>query len=265
MTINVRQIAELEWTNYVATARVAQVTPGLEVILRPDVILSSSQVFPTPDANHACLLRTAPESVDSLLAEIVDYFRSRDLPVAIFVSPACTPLDLADRLLAKGFVQQGNPEAWMVLEDLPHVELPPPSPQIVVRHIAPQEALTAAEIFMSAFGMPAEFAPAMAQLLEPSVGQPGIYHYLALVDDKPVGTCSLLCQSKFAILGSAGVIPDRRGGRAATNLTAQAIRDALAHGVQTLMLQTAAGTRLERLLRINGFKAAFTRTGYLLA
>jgi hypothetical protein len=34
--------------------------------------------------------------------------------------------------------------------------------------------------------------------------------------------------------------------------------------MQTLVLQTTAGTTLERLLRINGFETAFTRACYSL-
>ncbi len=261
----VERIAELEWANYAATAVVARSTPGLELTLRPDVILSRSEVFPTPDTNHACLLRATSPDIDALIDEVVAYYRARDLPPTIFVSPACTPPDLAARLLARGFSRHEGAEAWMVLDDIWAIELPRPSPQIEVREIEAAEALTAAQMFMTAFEMPLDMAPLMAQLIAPSVGLAGVHHYLAFSDGEPVGTCSLICYQTFGVLGSAGVVPSQRGSGTATNLTVRAVLDARQDGVRTLMLQTAAGTLLERFLRISGFKTAFIRVGYTLS
>jgi hypothetical protein len=57
-------------------------------------------------------------------------------------------------------------------------------------------------------------------------------------------------------------VPEHRGAGAATTLAVRAATDALALGVDTLMLQTTAGTWLERFLRISGFSRAFTRSCY---
>jgi len=256
--------AKLEWVNYVATSAIAQVTPGLDVIFRDDVIITISEDFPSPDVNHACLLRATPQTVDSLIAEVIDCFRSRGLPTTILISPACTPTDLSGRLLRQGFVRQEGEEAWMVLDHLLDLEIPSPSPGIAVRQIIKDEALTVAEIFVAAFGMPVDFAPYMARLLEPSVNLPGVHHYVALLDEQPVGTGSLLRYENFSILGSVGVLPAHRGSGVATNLAITAATEARKQGVDTLILQTAAGTSLERLLSISGFRKAFTRSSYTI-
>ena len=151
----------------------------------------------------------------------------------------------------------------MVL-DLCGLQAPTLSPQVEVRAIDRSEAMAVAEVYLGAFGMPVEYAPYMAQLLVPSVGLPGVRHYLASIDGESVGTCSLLCYETYGILGSAGVLPARRGSRAAMNLAVRAGTDAQTWGMQTLVLQTTAGTTLERLLRINGFETAFTRACYSL-
>jgi hypothetical protein len=153
----------------------------------------------------------------------------------------------------------------MVLENLQDLALPRPSPKVKVRQVTEDEALSVAEVFAAAFEMPIEFAPGMAQLLAPSVGLPGVHHYIALVDDRPVGTCSLLCHGAYGVLGSAGVVKACRGTQVATSLASRAAADAQDQGVTTLMLQTAAGTALERFLRTNGFKRAFTRICYSLS
>lgn len=260
----ITRIANLEWANYAATLVTAQVTPGFDITLRDDVIMTRSEIFPSPDANHACLLRATPQTVDSLIAEVVDCFKPKGLPTTIFISPACTPTDLPERLLEQGFVKQEAEEAWIVLDHLLDFEIPPPFPNIVVRPITRSEVLTFAEIFMTAFDMPVDFAPYMAQLLEPSLDLPDVHHYLALVDGQPAGIMSLLRYENFGVFGSGGVMPAHRKSGAATNLTIKAATDAQKHGVDTLMGQTKAGTPLERLLRISGFKKVFTRTCYTL-
>lgn len=258
----IAKIADLEWANYAATLAAAQVTPGLDIIMRDDVVITRSEIFPSPDANHACLLRAAPQTADSLIAEVVDCFKSKGLPATIFISPACTPADLPARLLKQGFVKQKAEEAWIALEHLLDFEIPAPFPNIVVRPITKNETLTFAEIFMTAFDMPVDFAPYMAQLLEPSLDLPDIHHYLALVDGQPAGIMSLMRYEKFGVFGSGGVLPAYRKSGAATNLTIKAATDARERGVDTLMGQTKAGTPLERLLHISGFKKVFNRTCY---
>jgi GNAT superfamily N-acetyltransferase len=166
--------------------------------------------------------------------------------------------------LSRGFVQQEPSEAWLVLEDLQNFAMPATTSNVAVKLVTRDQVTTFAALFMAAFGMPVDFAPYMAQLLEPCIGLPGVYHYLACVDGQPIGTCSILCYENFGILGSAGVLPDHRRGGAATALAVQAATQALGQGVDTLVLQTAAGAPLERLLRISGFKPAFIRTCYTL-
>jgi hypothetical protein len=263
MTLSPQRISELEWANYAATKRSAEVTPGLEVSLRDDVILSRSAVFPTPDVNHAALLRTTAETVEPLLDEVTAYFQAVDVPVTVYLSPACTPADLPGRLEARGFVCQPYEEAWMVADDLASLRLPPPPPYLEIHQITADEAGTFAEVFMRAFDMPLDYAPAMAQLLRPSIGLPGTYHYLAYQDDAPVGTMSLLCHGDVGILGSAGVVQLRRGTRIASSLGYRAREDAWAEGMKTAVLQTTAGVLLERFLRIVGLERGFTRIYYV--
>ena len=103
MDESLAEIIELERANYAAMLPVARVTPGLDVIIRDDIIMTSSKVFPTPDTTHACLLQATPDTVDNLIVQVIDYFQSQGLPTAIYVSPACTPADLPRYLISRGF------------------------------------------------------------------------------------------------------------------------------------------------------------------
>jgi hypothetical protein len=264
MTVPVERIAELEWANYAATQAIAQVTPGLDLVMEEEVIITSSPTFPMPDANHACLLRSTPEAVDALIDRIVDHFQSQDLPVTVYISGACAPADMQKRLRKRGFARQRGQEAWIVYDDLGSADVPPLPRGVDVRQIGKDQALTMAEVFMESFDMPAEFAPLMVQMLEPSIDLLEVHQYMAFIDERPAGVCSLIRYQRYAVLGSAGVLPAYRGSRTATALTVKAMGDAQRHAVETVMLQTTANTPLERLLRINGFKRAFTRMCYTL-
>jgi hypothetical protein len=257
------QIARLERINYEANQTIAQITPGLEVCLSDDVIITSNEFFPYPDVTHACLLRATPQNLDNLIDEVINYFRAKSLPSTIFVSPACTPPDLAGRLVRRGFVKQDE-EAWLALENLPAVAIPALYPNVTIQRVTQADLPTFVRVFLSAFDLPADFAPFIAQLTEPSLTLAGVYHFLAFSEAEAVGTCSLICFRQVGILGSLGVVRSYRGSRAVANLGYTVARQARQQGVDTLLLQTAAGTPLERLLRLSGFKRMFTRTAYTL-
>ncbi len=258
------EIAALEWANYAAMVATAQATPGLEVVLRDDVILNRCERFPMPDLNHACLLRTTPEGAEALLEEVVAFFRVKSLPTTIYISPACTPGDWPERLRARGFVRQREEEAWMTV-GVDTFIWGKPSPAVEVRQIGPEDALTFSRVFLQAFGLPEAQAAVMARLIKPSIGLPDVYHYVAYEGGEAVGVCSLVCYGSLAIVGSMGVVPTRRGRKVFANLGYRVYRDARAQGAELALLQTTAGTLFERFLRISGFERAFVRQCYVLS
>jgi hypothetical protein len=265
MSVDIELIANLEWINYAASQAIIDRTPDLALTMRNDLILTSSQSFPAPDTTHACLLRATPQLAKALLDEVTDYFQSRNLPPTVYLSPACAPTDLPDRLESRGFERQPGEEAWLMLEGVADVLIPPAMPGFRVQAVTAEDVLAFARVFLTAFGMPSEFAPYLADLLAPSVDVPGVYHYLAWAGDEPVGTCSLICYQDYGILGSVGVLPAFRQSGAATNLAIAAGNQAKTSGVNTAILQTTADTFLEQVLRMYGFRRVFTRICYTLS
>ncbi len=263
--VTVEAMAALERQNYAAMQPMVAVTPGVELILRDDVIITSSQAFPTPDTNHACLLRATRETAPALIEEVVEHFTSRELPPTIYVSPACAPEDLPDVLAARGFVRQKEREAWMVLERGEDLVRSKPSARVEVHSIDKSEAMTFAEVFLKAFGLPEEYAAPMAEVLSPSIGLPGMFHYVAVFDGEPLGVCTLICHEDLAIFGSVGIVASLRGLKVLSGLVAHAYADADAWGYKRALIQTSAGGALERFARITGLETYFTRTCYTLA
>ncbi len=262
MKPDLKRIAALEWANYTATAPSAEVTPGLELTMRGDLVITSSALLPMPDANHACLLRTTPEDADTLIEEIVVHFAALEMPATIYLSPACTPEDLPRRLVARGFAEQKEREAWMVFDELS--TYPIPEPIHPVTEVTEDEVETFAQVYLRAFDMPLDYLDYVVPMLAPSVSLPNVHHYLIWDADDAVGCCSVLQHEQVGVLGSTGVLPGARNQRQhGTSLIYGAARDAKAMGVDDLILQTGAGKTLERLLRIYGFKRLFTRTCYV--
>ncbi len=265
MNLDLQKVAEYERIMPLCMQPMIGVMPGVDVILRDDLALMSSTEYPSPDANQAFLLRATEETADALIDEVTAYFKAKEVPAAIYISPACTPSNLAQRLLQRGYVKQEPDESWLIFEHLQTVRIPKTDPKILVRQVENSEAALFAEVMAVAYEMPSEWVPVISNSLAPSIGQPNFRHYLAFINQQPLATITVMRHQNYAIVGSAGVLPQHRGGTLIFNLAVNALSQARQEGVDTAILQTTLGPIFERFLRICGFKLAFKRTGYLLA
>jgi len=265
MDMTPKKMAELELIIPTTVQALAEVVPGIEVLLRNDIVILSSQSFPSVDINRAYLFRTTTEKTDSLIDEVVDFFKAKELPAIIMVSPACTPDDLLQRLETRGFTCQETDEAWMVLEKLQSFTVPKVDKSVTVKRVENKEDVAAfSEIMTRAYDMPSDWIPFLTQMLEPTITVPGFSHYLAFVKDAPVATLTLMRYKNYVTMGSAGVLPEYRGTRTMYNLAAEVIAEAKREDIDTIVIQTSLGPKFERYLRIVGFKLAFRRTEYKL-
>jgi hypothetical protein len=265
MDISPQKIAELESIIPTIAMGLVEAVPGVEVVLRDDIVILSSHTFPSADINRAYLFRTAPEQTDALIEEVVDFFKSRDLPASIMISPACAPDNLPQRLEARGFLCQETDEAWMVLEGLQKVRVPKIDRSVTVKRVENRtDVETFARVMTGAYDMPIDWAPFLAQMLEPTISVAGFAHYLAFVKGVPAATLTLMRHGPYATIGSGGVLPQYRGTRTIYNMAVEVISEAKRDGVETVVGQTSLGPKFERYLRIGGFKLAFRRTEYKL-
>lgn len=266
MNLTPKKIAELELIIPTIAQGLVEAVPGVEVVLRDDIVILSSHSFPSADINRAYLFRTTSEHTDALIDEVVDFFKTRDLPASIMLSPACTPDDLPQRLVSRSFVPQETDEAWMVLESLQKVRIPKIDKSVTVKRVENKaDVVTFAEIMTGAYDMPSDWAPFLAQMLEPTITVPGFAHYIAFVKGVPAATLTLMRHGQHATIGSGGVLPEYRGTRTIYNMAVEVIAEAKRDGVEIVVGQTSLGPKFERYLRIGGFKLAFRRTEYKLA
>ena len=265
MNLSPHKIAELELIIPTIAQGLVEAIPGVEVVIRDDIVILSSHTFPSADINRAYLFRTTPECTDGLIDEVVSFFKSRDLPASIMLSPACAPADLSQRLEARGFVCQETDEAWMVLEGLQKVRAPKIDKTVTVKRVKNRSDVEIfAEVMTGAYDMPADWSSFLAQILEPTITVPGFAHYLAFVKGIPAGTLTLMRHGQYATIGSGGVLPQYRGTRTIYNMAVEVLSEAKRDGVETVVGQTSLGPKFERYLRIGGFKLAFRRTEYRL-
>ena len=265
MNMASQEITQLELIIPTITQGLVETVPGVEVILRDDIVILSSHSFPSADINRAYLFRTSPDNTDALIDEVIDFFKARDLPASIMVSPACHPEDISQRLEARGFVCQETDEAWMVLEKLQKARVPKINKNITVKRVGDKtDVNTFAEVMTDAYDMPSDWIPFLAQMLEPTITVPGFAHFLALVRGVPAGTLTLMRHKQYVTIGSAGVLPQYRGTSVMFNMAVNVLSEAKRVGVETVVLQTSLGKKFERYLRIAGFKLAFRRTEYKL-
>ena len=72
MDLDPQKIVELETIIPTIAQGLVEAIPGVEVVLRDDIVILSSHSFPSADINRAYLFRTKPESTDALIDEVVD-------------------------------------------------------------------------------------------------------------------------------------------------------------------------------------------------
>jgi len=265
MNLTPQKIAELELIIPTVVQGLVEGVPDVEVVLRDDIVILSSHSFPSADINRAYLFRTTPERTGALIDEVIDFFKAKGLSASIMVSPACTPVDLPERLESRGFVRQETDEAWLVLERLQKAIVPKIDRSVIVRRVVNgEDVATFAQVMTGAYNMPSEWTPSLAQILEPTITVPGFAHYVAFVKGVPAGTLTLMRHGQYVTIGSGGVLPEFRGTRTIFNMAVEVLAEAKREGVETVVGQTSLGPKFERYLRIGGFKLAFRRTEYKL-
>jgi hypothetical protein len=264
MNLDTQKIIEFEMVIPKCIQALSGVMSGMDVILRDNLVLTYSKDYPSADTNHAFLLRETPEKIDDLIDEVTVYFKERDMPTTIMVSPACTPADLPQRLLKRGFVRQEPDECWLYMEHIQSAKVPKTDPRIVVKEVKKEDVGLFAETMVAAFEMEPDWTPMLEKILEPSIGQPSVSHYLAFIGQKPVATVTTMHYKEYVVVGSGGVLPQHRGTSLFFNLAVAALLQARNRGADTILGQTVLGPRFERFARICGLKQAFKRQVYIL-
>ena len=232
--------------NQWALFRTAGLRGGSEWMEDDEVMWTVTDV-PVAPFNGVLRTTVAPDRADRLIDDVTATLDSRAMPWSWYVGPASLPLDLPDRLRAKGF------EAFEVMPGMAApIAVEPQETHLRFEEVREQPSL---EAFVTLLGVAFEMPPAVGEpvlrLLDiaSSGDDPPMTNFVALDDGEPVACGSLVMAAGVAGLYNIGVPPDRQGQGLGAAMTAALMAEGAARGASTAVLwSSAAGMACYRRL-----------------
>ncbi len=217
----------------------AQVPPA-EVVVAADVTYGSMGV-PVPPLNNVFAARFGQEDAGKRIDEVVAWYRARDVPMIWWVSPADRPAELAELLVARGFVEENETAPGMVA-NLSGLRTEAPPPGIDIELVRDARALAeACEVLVAGFGLPAVAGEALARLGALGFGADVPLHtFIARLDGRAVGTSLGVMAGRATALFNVATLPEARGRGVGRAVTLAAMRDGATHGAEIALLQSSA-------------------------
>jgi GNAT superfamily N-acetyltransferase len=226
--------------------------PNTYLPLRPghERIVSDRYVLWLGGGDHpawtvAQRFRFRARELDDVRAELHDHVRARGKTALSWeVGSSATPVDLVDRLLALGLVEDAEPVRVGMALTTPV----PAVPEVDVRRAETEdERRLAAMIAATVFGTP------FSELPPPD---PDNVVYLAYLDGEPVARATGSFSEHGVTLFGGAVLPEARGRGAYRALVHARWEDAVARG--TPLAITDAGSRSRPILARLGFREVCT-------
>ena len=236
------------WHNLVLTmVPLAKDINGAVVTCYPEV-----PIFP---CNHAATINVDENEAEDLLNRVTKYFLSRGSPYACFrTSPLTRPRWFNSLLEDNGFERKLEESVMVFKGKQVEDKL---NPDVKVKEISESEIDVYNKLFLTIFEMPIEWKGGLDRLFLEWIRK-GAKFYLAYVEGKPVGTCTLLSLLKIGGIFNVGTLEEYRRRGIGTTLTVNAVMDSIKEGNNLHTLQTAKGGYAERLYRKIGFETDHT-------
>ncbi|MDE3230534.1 MAG: GNAT family N-acetyltransferase [Chloroflexota bacterium] len=259
-----RLIAALEENTALAYADCAREWPG-EVDVTPARVRYNCGA-PLPLFNGVASAQFAPETVDAQIAEALQPFRERRLPMMWWVGPLSRPAHLGERLLAHGLQGDGHtPGMALDLSALPPADATPPA-RLTIAPATTRETLEDwATISARVFGAPDALRGA---LLEMGVRQslrpdPQWVYFLGRLDGRSVATSALFFGAGVAGVYNVATLPDARRLGIGAEMTGAALGLAQERGYHVSILQSSEmGYRVYEAL---GYRTVLTFDVYMFS
>jgi GNAT superfamily N-acetyltransferase len=189
---------------------------------------------------------------DAAIEEQMAYFRERELPFEWKVYAHDRPADLVERLTARGFETEEEPDAIMVLdvEAAPPALLAPPAAD-VRRLLDPEQLTEVAGVLEGVWGRDFNW---VHERLGGHMAIPGYLSiYMAYADDAPASVGWVyFYPGHFAGLWGGSTLPEHRGRGLYTALLAVRVQEARARGVRYLTID--AGEMSRPIVARHGFE-----------
>jgi GNAT superfamily N-acetyltransferase len=207
--------------------------------------------LPFPLCNGVLQTNFSMEEADQKIAETMEYFKTRELPMIWFVLPSSKPADLAERLLAQGLVKlEEDTGMELDLTSLPDEEVAVPG--LELRRVADKSVLKEwIDTFLKGFGLP-DFLDEPVYKLVREFGfdqDADLHNFLAYLDGKPVATSTLFCADGVAAIYNVTTLEEVRGHGIGREITRTAVLKGRAKGYKVAVLEaTTMGYNVYRKL-----------------
>jgi hypothetical protein len=197
-----------------------------------------------------------PADLDRIPA-ILAFYRARGATPTFDLSPYAVP----------GFWQQPNPTSALaragfhqghfhqMLFGRPRADVPPPSPEVEVREVGPEDA--------AAFGWAYEQVWGEGRQITVLLGRPGFRCYLAEIGGETAGLGVLHVADGTASMANGLTVPALRDRGAQTALLHRRIADAAAMGCDLMVSQCSPGTASQRNQLRAGFHIAGSKAWWV--
>jgi ribosomal protein S18 acetylase RimI-like enzyme len=187
--------------------------------------------------NRILKTNLSTEEIDQKIQETIEYFESKSLPFVWQVDPQSRPHDLADRLEKAGLVRSDGTGMAIEIENM----VVPQEPERFryERVTSPKQVEEYAKLLPKAYGMP-EFGWDFFTGLFTKIGViEDFQHYIGYLDDVPVSTSSILYAVGVAGLYNVATLPEARGNRVGSVMSAVPFADAADRGYKIGILHSS--------------------------
>lgn len=227
--------------NLIALLKLFARLPHAELLDAPDVLRVITGIM-FPFANAVCRARLANDHVDAKIDLALEPLRERKLPALWWVGPSSRPSDLGKRLVAHGLTDLDDSPGMAL--DLNQVNRKVHWPEnLSIRRVSDRDSLRDYVVAMlHGFEMEAVAGELMEQVITVAgFGDAAPWRsFLAYLDGKPVGTCSVLWGGGVAGLYNISTIAEVRGHGVGSAVTLAALDDSLAHGYRMAVLESSS-------------------------
>lgn len=204
-----------------------------------------------------------PRMTHQDVKDVIDYFKTHQIPMMWFLSPIGVEYGIHDILddLGIELATMQVPGMAIDLSQTEQTKLTQLKKKHNIRLIDGIEK-SYTEIFMISFEVDPSIEEPMKEFSNEFLKYPDTSHFLAYIDNNPVGCASVIYEAGVAGIYNVGTLPDYRHRGIATSLMASCMLDAIEKGYQYSILHSSEkGKKVYTRL---GYEDFFTFKRYLL-
>lgn len=226
---------------------------GVEIQTFGNAAAFSVKNIPGPSFNTVKGLEAGDEQ---FLEEIVDFYRQKEIPVRLELTPAHTSSGLLTYLSQLGFYQYDfHTTLYTPLSN----EIWRAYPEIDIRKLKKDEFDLFAEIYTKGFQMPSFLKSGVAQNNKVLYNDPHWTFYLASVENEPAGIGVMFIKDHIATLAAAATVPHLRNKGIQSALIKQRMYEAATKECSLMAGQAKFGSVSQNNMERAGLRIAYTK------